>query len=149
MNYNKERLYEQLKSDEGVIYEVYLDHLGNKTFGVGHLVIRDDPEYKKPVGGHVGADRVWQVFEQDLNNSIVECVFLYGSDFNRWPGEVQEILINMMFNLGRVRLAKFVKMRAALMKRDWRKAAEEGRDSLWYRQVTNRAERLMSRLERV
>jgi lysozyme len=149
MNYNKERLYEQLKADEGVVYEVYLDHLGNKTFGVGHLIVRDDPEFKKPVGGRVSQDRVWQAFEQDLNNSIVECVFLYGSDFNRWPGEVQEVLINMMFNLGRVRLSKFVKMRAALMKRDWRKAAEEGRDSLWYRQVPNRAERLMSRLERV
>jgi hypothetical protein len=55
----------------------------------------------------------------------------------------------MMFNLGRTRLSKFVKMKAALMKRDWRRAAEEGRNSLWYRQVTNRAERLMSRLEGV
>jgi hypothetical protein len=32
---NKEAVYEQLKIDEGVVYEIYLDHLGYKTFGVG------------------------------------------------------------------------------------------------------------------
>ena len=55
----------------------------------------------------------------------------------------------MMFNLGRPRLSKFKKMHAALSNADWKEAAKEGRDSLWYRQVTNRAERLMSRLENI
>ena len=32
---------------------------------------------------------------------------------------------------------------------DWKNAAVEGRDSKWYRQVGNRAERLMTRLENV
>ena len=36
MDINK--LREQLKIDEGVKYEVYDDHLGYKTFGIGHLV---------------------------------------------------------------------------------------------------------------
>ena len=40
-------------------------------------------------------------------------------------------------------------MHAALNREDWAEAAKEGRDSLWYRQVPNRAERLMSRLENV
>ena len=31
-------------------------------------------------------------------------------------------------------------MNEALYKRDWKEAAKEGRDSRWYRQVTNRAE---------
>lgn len=34
-------------------------------------------------------------------------------------------------------------------KRKLKAAAVEGRDSVWYKQVTNRAERLMSRLENV
>ena len=38
---------------------------------------------------------------------------------------------------------------AALEAGDWATAAVEGRDSLWYRQVTNRAERLMERMEAV
>ena len=55
----------------------------------------------------------------------------------------------MMFNMGRTRLRKFKKMKAALMREDWKEAAKEGRDSKWYEQVPNRAERLMSKLENV
>jgi lysozyme len=54
-----------------------------------------------------------------------------------------------MFNLGRPRFSQFVKFIAALNERNWNKAAKEGRDSLWYHQVKNRAERLMSRLENI
>lgn len=82
--------------------------------------------------------------------AISECVALYGADvWCGFPGEVQEILVNMVFNLGRPRLSKFKKFNLALSTGDWDFAAIEGRDSLWYRQVTNRAERLMERLENV
>ena len=66
-----------------------------------------------------------------------------------FPDEVQQILVNMMFNMGRPRLSKFMKMNAALEGGLWKRAAAEGRDSLWYRQVRKRAERLMTRLENV
>ena len=39
------KLREQLKIDEGVKFEVYDDHLGYKTFGIGHLVVAGDEEY--------------------------------------------------------------------------------------------------------
>ena len=82
--------------------------------------------------------------------AVSECVALYGADvWCAFPGEVQEILVNMMFNLGRPRLSKFKKMHANLEIGDWAQAAIEGRDSLWHRQVGNRAERLMTRLENV
>ena len=55
----------------------------------------------------------------------------------------------MMFNMGRTRLSKFKKMHAAILEGNWVEAAKEGRDSRWYKQVTNRAERLMTRLEKV
>ena len=55
----------------------------------------------------------------------------------------------MMFNMGRTRLGGFKNFRAALEEGDWERAGKEGRDSKWYRQVTNRAERLMERLEQV
>ena len=54
-----------------------------------------------------------------------------------------------MFNMGRTRLSKFKKMHEAILKGDWAEAAVEGRDSQWHKQVTNRAERLMVRLENV
>ena len=52
--------------------------------------------------------------------------------------------------MGRTRLSKFKKMHGAILEGGLEnKPAVEGRDSKWYRQVTNRAERLMSRLENV
>jgi len=37
---NRKEVFETLKVDEGVVYEVYADHLGLHTFGVGHLSTR-------------------------------------------------------------------------------------------------------------
>lgn len=146
---NRTAVYEQLKIDEGVKYEVYKDHLGYETFGVGHLVIEGDPEYGLPVGTEVTEERVRACFERDLDLAITECAILYGASWEGFPDEVQQILVNMMFNMGRTRLSKFRKMNAHLECGEWASAAVEGRDSNWYKQVTNRAERLMSRLENV
>ena len=146
---NTEKVYEQLKVDEGVVYEIYNDHLGYPTFGVGHLVLESDPEFGQPVGTPVSEERVRACFEKDLNIAASECRVLYEGWWADLPGEVQEVLVNMMFNMGRPRLSKFKNFTAALKAGDWKKAAVEGRDSVWYRQVTNRAERLMSRLENV
>ena len=148
---SRERVFEQLKIDEGVVYEIYLDHLGYATFGVGHLITDRDPENGRDVGTKISEKRVQTAFESDLDTAISECIALYGeSTWNMdFPEEVQEILVNMIFNMGRTRLAKFKNFRTALEDRDWKRAAAEGRDSLWHKQVTNRAERLMLRLEQV
>ena len=145
---NREEVQKQLMIDEGVKYTIYLDHLGYPTFGIGHLITEKDPEYGQDVGTDINAKRVGEVFQSDLDITISECEALY-EKWGDFPGEVQEILVNMMFNLGRTRLSKFKNMKKALDKADWATAATEGRDSRWYKQVTNRAERLMKRLENV
>ena len=147
---NREQVFEQLKIDEGVKYEIYLDHLGYPTFGVGHLIQKTDPEHGAEPGTPVSEERVWEAFEADLETAIDECYTLYGpGTFNNFPSEVQEILVNMMFNMGRPRLTKFQKFNAALLEGDWSKAADEMVDSLWYRQVGVRATRLWSRMKDV
>lgn len=147
---NVSRIREQLMIDEGVKYEIYLDHLGYATFGIGHLVKKPDPESGKPPGTPVSKERVNDAFEFDLAVAISGCHNVFGHQtFECFPEEVREILVNMMFNLGETRLGKFQNFKRALAVNDWKTAATEGRDSLWYRQVTNRAERLMSRLESV
>jgi lysozyme len=145
---NIDRVQQQLEIDEGVVYEIYEDHLGYKTFGVGHLVRRDDAEYGKDVGTCVPYVRVKEAFQQDLGIAVYECTLLYDC-WDDLPEEVQEILVNMLFNLGRPRLSKFKNMNKAITSRDWRLAAIEGTDSLWYQQVGARAERLMKRLRDV
>ena len=73
---DREAVFEQMKIDEGVVYEVYHDHLGLPTFGVGHLVLESDPEFGKPVGTPVDKDRVNECFEKDLDTAISECSVL-------------------------------------------------------------------------
>ena len=148
MSLNIDTLRDQLKIDEGVKYEIYKDHLGYLTFGIGHLVVEVDEEYGSYVGTSVTRKRVEEVFNQDIREVISNCSKLFNG-WEEYPEEVKQILANMMFNMGIFRLGKFEDMIGELENRQWTQAAKAGRDSLWYTQVPNRAERLMSRLEKV
>ena len=143
---NVDKLREELEIDEGVRYHVYLDHLGYPTFGIGHLVRDTDPEAGAALGTPVSEDRVIEAFNQDVETVLSDCNILY-DDFGDLPEEAQLIIANMMFNLGRPRLSKFKGMKAGVDARDWKKAADEMVDSAWYRQVPNRAGRLVTRMK--
>lgn len=145
---NLDRLREELAADEGCKYEIYLDHLGYPTFGIGHLVTEDDQEHGQEVGTEVSEERVQEVFAKDIVVTLDECETLY-EGFQELPEEVQLIIANMMFNMGRPRLSGFKKFNAAIADGDWEGAADEMIDSRWYRQVTNRAERLVQRMRAV
>lgn len=145
---NIEQLREEISIDEGVKYEIYLDHLGLPTFGIGHLVRDDDPEFGQPVGTAVSKDRVNECFDKDVEIVINDCRQLY-EDFDDLPSEAQLIIANMMFNMGRPRLSKFKGMKRGVDARDWNAAADEMVDSKWYRQVTNRADRLVQRMRSI
>ena len=142
---NLEQLREQLEFDEGCVYEIYNDHLGYATFGIGHLVTESDPEQGQSLGTPVSSDRVAETFESDIQSVLRDCNVLY-SDFHNLPEEAQQVIANMMFNLGRPRLSKFAGMKRGVDARDWNQAADEMVDSNWYRQVTNRADRLVERV---
>lgn len=145
---DRKAVFETLKIDEGVEYKIYADHLGYHTFGVGHLITNEDPEWGSEFGTPISEDRVWEAFDKDLDTAISECEILF-DEFASFPEEAQQVIVNMMFNMGRPRLSGFKKFCAAAKEGDWKTAAVEGRDSRWYKQVTNRAERLMSRLEAI
>ena len=145
---NIDQLREELKVDEGCKYEIYLDHLDLPTHGIGHLILNSDPEYGLPVGTPVSEDRVNECFANDVETVLSECSLLY-PNFSVLPEEVQLIIANMMFNMGRPRLSKFKGMKAAVDAGDWHRAAVEMVDSKWYQQVTNRADRLVQRMRNV
>lgn len=138
-------LRQELAEDEGCKYEIYLDHLGLPTFGIGHLITKEDKEYGKEVGTVIEQERVQQVFNLDMAVTIDDCMTLY-SDFAELPDECQKIIANMMFNMGRPRLSKFKGMKAGVDARDWNEAADQMVDSRWYTQVPNRARRLVARM---
>ena len=142
---NLEQLREQLEIDEGRVDALYNDHLGYATFGVGHLVLESDPEYGSEIGTAISESRVIEAFEQDCESVLRDCNILY-EEFSDLPEEAQQVIANMMFNMGRPRLSKFKGMKRGVDSRDWHAAADEMVDSAWYRQVTNRADRLVARV---
>ena len=142
MNLNK--LQEQIMFEEGVKYEIYNDHLGYKTFGVGHLVRATDPENEMEVGTKVSKLRVDECFEADLYVAINDMEkFTEGMNVD---DNIKECVTHMVFQLGLPRLNKFRKFKQALLDGDIKSAQAEMKDSLWYRQTTNRAERLIEKL---
>ena len=145
---NIEQLRDTLKVDEGCVNSIYLDHLNLPTLGIGHLINEWDEEYGKPVGTPVSEERVNELFEKDVQVTIEECEQLFGN-FQELPEEVQQILANMMFNLGRPRLSKFRKLCKAVAERNWQECAAQMHDSKWRTQVPNRAERLISRMKAI
>mgnify|MGYP002701305337 CR=1 FL=1 len=128
---NLEKLRDQREIDEGVKDEIYNEHLGYPTFGVGHWGLETDPEYNDSIGTSISESRVIEAFEQDCDNVLLDCTILY-PDFYDLPEEAQQIIANMMFSLGRTRLSKFKGMKRGVDAQEWHAAAEEMVASRWY-----------------
>lgn len=139
-----EHLKKDIMFEEGVKYEIYNDHLGYKTFGVGHLCRATDPENEMEVGTPVSKERVDECFEVDLYVAINDAEkFCEGIEVD---DNIKECVTHMVFQLGLPRLNKFRNFKQALVDGDIAKAQDEMKDSLWYRQTTNRAERLIEKM---
>ena len=142
---NIDQLREQLKIDEGVKYEIYNDHLGYPTCGIGHLIVEGDEEHGKPIGTEVSVDRVNELFDQDVAKFVEETKKVF-PDLESLPEEVQQVAVNMCFNLGEPRLSQFKKFIAAINEKDYKEAAHQMLDSRWANQVGERAKRLAKRI---
>ena len=140
---NKEILKEQIKRHEGEVLEIYEDSLGYLTFGVGHLVKENDPEYGQPVGTPVSQERVDEVYEHDFEKHVEETIHVFeskgGEDFYALPEDIQHVLVNMTFNLGGTRFGKFNNMWKGVVACDWEKVVVEMEDSRWFKQVGRRS----------
>ena len=147
---NLEELKEHIKFEEGVKLNdngehiLYNDSLGYKTLGIGHLVKATDPENEMEVGTVVSQERVDECFEADLYVAIND-MEKFTEDMNV-DENVKECVTHMVFQLGLRRLNKFKNFKQALLDGDIKTAQAEMKDSLWYRQTTNRADRLIEKL---
>jgi GH24 family phage-related lysozyme (muramidase) len=147
---NLDKLQAEITADEGRVDKIYLCSEGHPTFGIGHLIVQSDPEYKSLcldsfVGIKVSETRVREAFEADISVVLKDCEILY-PDFYELQEEAQHIIANMCFQLGRPRLSKFKMMKAAVDARDFKEAAKQMLDSRWAKQTPNRAERLANRM---
>jgi lysozyme len=145
---NITQLREQLKIDEGVKYSIYKDHLGYPTFGIGHLITTHDVENGQPVGSLVSEERVNEVFEKDVKTMISEAKLLF-PNLESLPEEAQQVIVNMIFNMGRPRLSNFKKFISYINESKWEEASSEMLNSAWARQVGKRAQTLSDRIKNI
>jgi len=134
----------EIKRHEGEVLEIYMDSLGYKTLGVGHLCQPNDPEYDWEVGTPVTQKVVDMYYEDDFKKHYMEAIHVFGSqqEFNNLPEIIQRVLVNMCFNLGGSRLSKFRNMLKACREHNWKEMSVQMQDSRWYRQVGRRSKEL-------
>ena len=145
---NIDKLREEVTFDEGVKYETYHCSEGHLTGGIGHLITEwDEDYYDKPIGTSIPEEKVNEWFASDIEVSINDCKDLF-SNFDDLPEDVQRVLANMSFQLGRPRLSKFRKIIAAVELQDFAEMTNQMEDSRWFKQTTNRAQRLIDRVVR-
>ena len=143
------KLQDEIANDEGIMYETYHCSLGHLTGGIGHLITEWDEEfYEKPIGTKVPNEQVNDWFEKDIKVTISDCKIIF-DNFDNLPEEAQLVIANMCFQLGRPRLSKFKNFIAAVKDEDWQRAGDEMQDSRWYKQTTNRADRLIARITKL
>ena len=142
----RKEIEDDLRRHEGVVNEIYVCTEGFKTLGVGHLLKKGDVEYDLPIGTQISEEVVERYFKDDLNQAIKDTERLVDDLYNH-PDNVVRVLVNMMFNLGITKFAKFKKMLAAVNNQDYATAGDEMRDSKWYGQVGRRSIELVRLME--
>ena len=139
---NMERLMKSVKAHEGFRNSVYKDTLGKRTVGYGHLCVEDhweeNREYTVP--------ELERVLEADLNNAIQGAEELC-SDCPDIRDQAKEIIVEMVFQLGKTGVSKFRNMWKALKVPDYPTAAKEMLDSRWAKQTPGRAKEMSDHMK--
>jgi lysozyme len=129
---------ERIKEHEGFRDTVYLDSLGKRTVGYGHLCVEDHWED----GKKYDKEYLDEIFDKDFQNAADQCEDLCNDYELELPETVTDVLIEMIFQLGIGNVMKFKKMIAALQEQDFETASLEMLDSRWATQTPSRAEKL-------
>ena len=141
-----DRLKDSVKQHEGYRNKVYLDTLGKRTVGVGHLCVEDfwedDKEYEEKF--------LMEILQKDLQQAIRGARSLmedHGcADIDE---QAEEILIEMVFQLGKNGVSKFRNMWKALAELNYVGASYEMLDSRWAKQTPNRAKAMAKTMKEI
>ena len=140
---NMDRLLQSVKKHEGYRNKVYLDTLGKRTVGVGHLCVEDfwedDKEYSE--------EMLMNILKDDLKNAIEGSERLL-KDCPVLDDLAKEIIIEMVFQLGETGVSKFKNMLKALKQDppEYSVAASEMLDSRRAKQTPNRAQNMSAEM---
>jgi lysozyme len=115
-----------IKRCECLELHTYIDTTGHLTVGWG-----------RNLENGISVDEAELMFQNDLKRAVhqlEQCKW-----YNIQPQNVKDALINMNFNLGIHKLLEFKEMIAALENKDYTLASTAALNSLWAKQVGERA----------
>ena len=135
-----QEITDQLIRHEGLRLTPYRCPAGRLTIGVGRNL-----EEKG-----ISEQEAMVLLENDINECIADLQTLFDDDparFNNLPQPVQNVLVDMRFNLGPNGFRSFTNMIRAIKENDFHTAALEMKDSRWFTQVGDRAETLVQMMK--
>lgn len=127
---DKDKLRASLELHEGRRVYPYIDSVGKISFGIGRNL----------------KDKAWRPDELELVNELIE--LCYRNDVSEAAGYAvrypwynnlsdvrQNVVVELIFNMGPARFAGFQRFQAAMAQGRWADAAKELDDSKWQEQV--------------
>ena len=136
MNYSE--LKKRIKKNEGFSLKPYKDQLGYLTIGYGHLILPNETHLSK---NKTNKAQLISIFNQDFERAVRDYKrFIKQKDHNR---KDQELLIEMVYQMGAKRVLKFKKLTSNMNKNKKHLVCFEMMDSLWYTQTPNRVKNLI------
>ena len=135
------QLKSRIKKNEGYSNQTYYDQVGKLTIGFGHLIKKREKflHQKKYSKKYLN-----NIFENDFSSAL--------GDFNKiyktkgLSKNSQEVLLEMIFQLGIKNCLKFKKFNKSLKRKLPYMAALEMLNSRWYVQTPKRVEKLVDLL---
>ena len=137
--FNYKNLSKRIKSNEGFRKKYYLDKLGNKTIGYGHLIKESE---KFLLLGQHSKKKLDLIFYNDLRDAIK----IYKKHYNKYKlsTKAQEVIIEMIFQLGIKGVLSFKEFNKHIINGNNYLAAIEMLNSKWYKQTPRRVKKLIA-----
>jgi len=128
----------RIKKNEGFSIKPYKDQLGNHTIGYGHLIKKNEKKFFKKKFNK-------KFFENLFEKDFLKALDDYKNKFKQHHSSQasEELIIEMIFQLGIKNVNKFKKMKKKLSNKQKYLVCLEMMDSLWYKQTPKRVEDLI------
>ena len=141
---SEEDIMNMIKRHEGVKDKPYKDTKGLWTVGIGHL-IGDGRTLPPEFDRTFSPEEINDMFMKDYNSHKEAAQRIPG--YNNLNTNGRAALIDLTFNMGKNWFRNFPNFTKALASGDITRAAQELKNSNWYRQVGNRAPTIVSLLQ--
>jgi len=147
-------IFNFIKQHEGYRPAVYMDTVGKPTVGIGlNLKRQDAPAIVTSAGANYQnvLNGTQQLTDEQIKSIFKTTIAIAYADAKKYipkydslPKNIKLAILDLSFNLGYTNLSKFVKLKQAIERNDYKSAAGELTNSKWATQVGNRAKNLIN-----